>query len=76
MKDVKLGGVENEIDIKYRNRKQHACGLSYDHLLAPATNETLDCTKGEEFSEYSKDGSAPRVYDFHILVKTNKTVIE
>lgn len=46
------------------------------HLLAPATNETFDCTKGEEFSEYSEDGPAPCVYAFHILVKTNKTVVD
>ena len=46
------------------------------HLLAPATNETSDCTKGEEFSEYSKDGSAPCMYAFHILVKTNNTVVD
>jgi hypothetical protein len=45
------------------------------HLLSPATNENSECIKGEEFSEYSKDGPAPCLYVFHILVKTNKTVV-
>jgi hypothetical protein len=39
------------------------------HLQTPATNETSDCTKGEQFSEYSKDRSATCIYAFHILVK-------
>jgi hypothetical protein len=32
LNDVKLSGVENEIDVKYRNRRQHACGSVYDPL--------------------------------------------
>jgi hypothetical protein len=46
------------------------------HLLAPATNETSDCTKGEEVSEYSKDRSAPCMYAFQIIVKKKPSSIK
>ena len=53
--------------------RQHKYGYQ---LLAPATNEILNSTKGEEFSEYCKDGPALYMRAFHILVKGNKTAVD